>query len=195
MDRGRANGPGQARVSYWVTVPMLFFNFVAFQAGWFACVMGAGRDWPYLGPAVVLVLVLVHLTLTPRPTAELRLLILLAVMGTFLDSLLAASGFVTYRGGYGLNWLAPAWITALWVNFATTLHFALRWLADRLWLAGVFGALAGPLAYYAGSGLGAAELPRGGLSLLALAIVWGAAVPFSMALSKRPAFAQDPNPT
>ncbi len=174
---------------------MLLFNFVAFQTGWFACVVGAGRNWPYLGPAVVLVLALVHLRLSPRPTAELRLLISLAIMGTVLDSLLAASGLVSYRGGYGLNWLAPAWITALWVNFATTLHFALRWLADRLWLAGIFGAMAGPLAYYAASSLGAAELPEGGLSLLALAMVWGAAVPFSMALSKRPAFRQDPLPT
>jgi hypothetical protein len=116
-------------------------------------------------------------------------------MGTFLDSLLALSGLVSYRGGYSLNWLAPAWITALWVNFATTLHFALRWLADRPWLAAVLGAIAGPLAYYAAAGLGAAELPHGGLSLVALAIVWGVAVPFSMALSKMAPFRQEPTST
>lgn len=174
---------------------MILFNFVAFQAGWFACVGGAGRDWPYLGPAVVSVLVSVHLLLSPRPNPEFRLLIFLAFMGTFLDSLLAASGLVSYRGGYGLNWLAPAWITALWANFATTLHFALRWAADRLSLAGFLGALAGPMAYYAAAGLGAVELPHGGLSLLTLAIIWGVAVPFSLALSKRPPFQQEPTLT
>lgn len=172
---------------------MLVYNLVAFQVGWLACVLGAGQGWPYLGPAVVLVLVTVHLALCPHPSQELRLLILIAFMGTILDSLLATSGLVIYRCGYGLTWLAPAWITALWVNFGTTLHFALRWLADRLMWAAILGAVAGPAAYYGASDLGAAELPAGGWSLFALAMVWGVAVPLSMVLSKQRPFRQAPN--
>ncbi len=39
----------------------LMLNFVAFQLGWFACVLGAANALPWLGPVVVATVVSLHL--------------------------------------------------------------------------------------------------------------------------------------
>jgi hypothetical protein len=55
----------------------------------------------------------------------------------------AASGLLAYEGGYGIGWIAPAWITGMWLNFGTTIHASLAWLSDRYLVAAVLGAIGG----------------------------------------------------
>ena len=83
--------------------------------------------------------------------------------------------------GSPFSWLAPPWIVALWLQFATSRETLLASLRDRPWIAAVVGAVGGPLAYGAGVRLGAASFPAGEttLSLLALAVVWGIVLPWA----------------
>jgi hypothetical protein len=69
---------------------------------------------------------------------------------------------------------------------AATLRGALSWLSGRHLLAGLLGVVAGPLAYVAGEGLGAATFgaPRW-LSMLSLAVEWGLATPLIVFLAHR----------
>ena len=161
----------------------LTINYLAFQAGWFACVLGAAKGYPMLGPIVVLVAVVWHLFHAQRPAKELTLLIFCALIGLVFDSLLLATGWVKFTNGMLLQNLAPYWMVALWIVFATSLNQSMAWLRGRPLLAAVFGAVGGPLSYLAGAKLGAMTLVSTMPALLALAVGWGLIMPILINLS------------
>ena len=90
---------------------------------------------------------------------------------------LVASGWVSYPSGQWHAALAPYWIVAMWIGFATTLNVSLGWLKGRYWLATLFGAAGGPLAYLAGAKLGGITLVSSDAAPLALALGWAAIMP------------------
>jgi hypothetical protein len=152
-------------------------NASAFYIGWFACVLGAAQGYPLLGPLIGAVLLAWHLLLTPTVMREVQLLLTAGIAGSLLDTLMMWGGIYTFVGSV-TSWVCPLWITVLWMIFATTLHSSLSWLRDRYVLAACFGALGGPLSYYAGARLGAVILPPDPRpSLLILAAAWGVALP------------------
>ena len=164
----RARGP--------ISTPLLLANFASFQVGWFACVLGASRGWDWAGPIAVLVLAGAWLLVAPRPRALALVTVLAGIVGLAWDSALALLGLIRYRPA---PWspLAPPWILALWVLFATTLHLSLRWLRGRRWQASLLGALAAPLAYLGGARLGALQLPQLWPALLAQGAGWALILP------------------
>lgn len=163
----------------------LALNFIAFQLGWFACVLGAANGLPWLGPIVVLAAVGLHLARALRPLPELRLVVYAMLLGLGVDSLLLATGWLSYPSGMWLPGLAPYWIVAMWGLFATTLNLSLGWLRGRPLLAAVTGAVGGPLSYLAGQKLGGIELLAPGPALIALAVAWGVAMPLLAGLAAR----------
>jgi len=154
-----------------------FTNFVLFQVAWFACVLGGAHETPWIGPAVVAGVVAYHLSRAPNPKAEFSLLALVAGINTTFDSALAATGWLSYPSGQWHPLLAPYWIVALWVAFATTLNVSLSWLKGRLLLALAFGAVGGPLAYFAGAQMGGVTFHEPALALTALAFGWATITP------------------
>jgi hypothetical protein len=160
-------------------------NLVAFQVGWFACVLGGAHDLPWAGVATVVALVFLHIATAPRPAAKLRLIVMAAALGAVWDSALVWLGWISFASGSLIAGTAPVWIVALWALFATTLNVSLRALQDRPLLAAALGAIAGPLAYYAGIKLGAVELLHPYAALAALAVGWAAFTPLLLRLAKR----------
>ena len=162
-----------------------FLNFLAFQACWFATVLGAANGAPWLGPAMILAVVALHLRFSRRPGAEARLLASAILLGLVADSLLLATGWIAYPNGFWLPGLAPYWIIALWALFATTFNVSMRWLRGRPLLAALFGAVGGPLSYLAGARLDAMTFVETIPAVAALAIGWGLAMPALMRLAER----------
>ena len=160
-------------------------NFLVFQAGWFATVLGAAHGAPWLGLAAVSVAVALHLRFTRRPGGEAWLLASAVLLGLVADSLLLATGWIAYPNGGWVPGLAPYWIVALWALFATTLNVSMRWMHGKPWLALVFGAVGGPLSYLAGARLGAMTFNDAFPAIIALAIGWGLAMPLLMRLARR----------
>ncbi len=159
------------------------FDAVLVQLGWWACVLAAARGYSLLGPAVVAALIFLQtwgLPNTERRQAWRNILVLGAA-GTAIDSLQGGFGVLGFRGAAG-GWLAPLWITALWCQFATALP-ALAPLRSRPVVAGLFGAVGGPLAYAGGARLGAASLhPEPWISMLIIGMIWAAALPAMLRL-------------
>ncbi len=154
-----------------------FINIASFYLGWFACLLGATQNMPRLGALVITALLVLHLVLTANRSQELRFILVTGLLGTCLDSLLMLSGLYTFTN-HTLSLLCPVWLTALWMGFASTLNHSMRWLHGRYGLASFFGAVSGPLSYYAGARLGALTfVPAAGVTLTALAIVWSLVVP------------------
>jgi hypothetical protein len=163
----------------------LVVNFVAFQLGWFACVLGAANGLPWAGPLVVLGVVALHLARALRPLPELRLVGLAMALGLVVDSLLLATGWLSYPAGLWLPGMAPYWIVAMWALFATTLNVSMGWLRGRPLLAVLMGAIGGPLSYLAGEKLGGIELTAPVAALSALAFAWAVAMPLLMKAAER----------
>ena len=160
-------------------------NLIAFQIGWFACVLGGANAWPWAGTLIAAVLIVFHLSQVARPQPEFYLVLIVAVIGLILDSALIILGFTEYPSGQPYPLIAPHWLIAMWMLFATTLNVSMSWLQGRWWLAIVLGAIGGPLAYYAGYKLGAVAFPLSLQSgIIALAIVWAIAMPLLMLVAR-----------
>lgn len=159
-------------------------NFVAFQIGWFACVLGGAHHWPWLGTAVSAGVIAWHCRRARAPGRELKLVLLSGLVGLVLDSSLVSLGLIRYVSGTLIEGLVPHWIVAMWMIFATTLNVTFRWLKRRWLLAAVLGAAAGPLAYFGGARLGAAEfVGNTPTALAAIAVVWSIGMPLLLWLS------------
>ena len=159
-------------------------NFIAFQLGWFACVLGAAHGLAWAGTGLALAVVAWHLSRASAPRAELMLILTAAGIGALWDSALAAVGWIRYPSGVLIEGAAPHWIVALWMLFATTLNLSLGWLKRSMPLAAVFGALGGPLAYLGGAGLGALEMVERHQALAALALGWAAFTPLLLQVAR-----------
>jgi hypothetical protein len=164
----------------------VFVNCSLYQLGWFACVFGAGMDRVGFGIACALTLTVCHLWLSGGTLRQLTLMAAAGVIGLTIDTLQLWWGVFHFPHGVIVPWLAPLWVGMLWIQFATILPFALRWLSRRYWLSAVLGLLGGPLAYYAGEKAGAVEFlsPRL-MHFGVLGVVWSVAFPSLIWISDR----------
>ena len=160
-------------------------NFVLFQAGWFACVLGAAYGWPWIGTVAVAAIIAWHLCSAVQPAQEAKLIVLALLIGAFWDSVLVTLGWIAYPVGTLVAGTAPHWILALWALFAIALNVSMRWLKQRLWLAVLLGAVCGPLSYWAAVRLGAVQFVEPVRIVIAIAMGWGIIMPLLMLLSRR----------
>jgi hypothetical protein len=163
-----------------------FPNFLLFQLGWLGVAFSAAADLPWIATAVALLVLGLNLAFCARPSEEAKLALGAGALGLILDSLLTAAGLLRFESGQWVGWLAPHWIVALWLMFATLLNSSLDWLKGRYVLAALLGAAAGPVAYWGGARLGALSLAAPSwTSLTAVALVWLIAMPALLRLANR----------
>lgn len=164
----------------------LVVNIALFQAAWFASVIGAAKGIYWAGPLAAGVAAAVRLAQAEDLRKESLLLLSCGILGFAADTALVALGlFLPVRGSFPAPW-SPPWMVSMWVNFGTTLNVSLTFLKDRPALSALFGALGGPLAYYAGARLGAASIPEPAWAgLAAVGVAWCIAMPALAGLAKR----------
>lgn len=165
---------------------LLLQNFILFQLGWFACVLGgASREYMWAGTVAAAIIVAVHLVRATNLRSEALLVLLTAAIGTAWDSGLMAAGLFIFNSGIVVSGLIPVWMIAMWVIFATTLNVSMTWMKGRYLLAALFGAIGGPVAYYAGHRLGAVDFNNTLMTMTAVAIGWSVIMPTLMLLTTR----------
>ncbi len=152
-------------------------NVVAFEIGWFACVLGAARGRPMLGLAVAAAVIAIHLWLVAERAREALLIGAAIALGAIWDTSMAHLGWIAYAAASPWSGFAPLWILALWALFATTLDVSMRRLQTRPLLAAVFGLIGGPLSYLGAARLGACELVERGSALAAQGVGWAVITP------------------
>jgi len=160
-------------------------NFILFQIGWFACVVGSAYSFPWQGTVVAIMIVVFHIFKSRNPFLEFSLVFCAILIGAAWDSLLVWMQLLTYTSGMWSPVIAPYWIIALWALFATTLNVSLRWMKGRWLIAAIAGAIAGPLAYYGGFKLGAVNFIDMDYALLLLGIGWALFTPILFLLAQR----------
>ena len=153
-----------------------FYNIVAYQVAWFACVLSAAAGMPWIGAAAALTVVATHLSFIDRRAADLQLIGAAVVVGLIVDTVLLRSGELRFVSDTWPEGFAPYWMLSLWAAFATTLNHSLRWVVHRPMVATLLGAIGGPLAYLAGAKLGALQLASLQTALPLLGVAWGIAM-------------------
>ena len=162
----------------------LLLNYVLYQIGWFACVLGVAWGYQGLGVCIALSLVGIHIYLATDRFLQLKLCLTAAAVGLTADAGQMWAGVFTFPKGTVVDWLPPPAITVLWLQFGTTLPYCMRWLSQRYAVCACFGLLGAPLAFFAGERLGAVEFmaPRW-MHFAMLGLVWAIAVPLLVYVS------------
>lgn len=161
-------------------------NGLLFQLGWFIAVLAAARGQALLATLAPLGVVSVHLLQVPDRAAALKLIAAAALMGFIGETILVAIGFSQFAAPLPLATVAPAWVVALWMAFATLPNLALRWFREHLALVAVLGAVFGPLTYHGGAQLGAGRVGEPfWLIMGAVGLMWAIAAPLLLWLAKR----------
>ncbi|HQV46535.1 MAG TPA: DUF2878 domain-containing protein, partial [Nitrospira sp.] len=102
-------------------------NAVVFQLGWWIAVLGTGWAYHWMGPLLVACLVCVNVCSSADRRATARIVIVVGLFGTLLDSALSFAGLLLFVENPFAPWLCPPWLIALWCLLATTLNGSLRW--------------------------------------------------------------------
>jgi hypothetical protein len=124
---------------------------IGYQLVWFAAVIGAEHGLPWPGLVGMLIYASIQIGLTGQLKTHLSLMATAIVMGCVVDGGLAWSGLAHYRAPWPSPSFAPLWIVSLWATFSLTFTISLAYLQKRLWVAVLFGAIGGPVAYLSAS--------------------------------------------
>ena len=163
----------------------ILLNAVVFKIAWLSTIFGGANGLPLLGPLAVMAAVGIHLWRAPEPTRELTLVIMTGAIGFSCDSGMGAAGWLSYSSGTFVAGLAPYWILAMWMLFATTLNVTFRWLHNRTGLAAMMGAVFGPLSYFAGSAAGAVNIIEPAIVFTVLSVSWAILLPGLLQLARQ----------
>lgn len=163
----------------------VIINYVLYEIAWFASVLGAANNMPWLGVQVIAAILIWHLINANSAGSEIILLIITLSIGGLFDQMLLSTGLISYEAhGWGNN-IVPAWILTVWAGFVTLLNVGLRWMRGKMLVAVIFGAIGGPLAYTAAAALGAVHLNNGFLSLIVLSVGWSILTPLLFKLAEK----------
>lgn len=164
----------------------LIRNFLLFQAGWFACVLGGAYALPLLGSLIALAIIALHLWFATDAMAELKLLLLALSFGLVFESLLVNFQLARYSNGILFPGLAPYWMILMWPLFASTLNLSMAWMKNLApFMIALLGAILAPLAYFAGARMQAVVFDDVFLSLSMIAIGWAILLPLLVLTANR----------
>lgn len=172
------------------------YNFAAFQAGWFAGVLGAARGHELLGIAGIALVIAVHLFVARDREGESLFLLSTLPVGLVVDQILHGTGAVVGVGDLLPASIAPLWLLAMWPLFGTLFNEVMSWMRGRYLAAIAFGVVGAPLSYLAGVKFGAVRVHENAWFWLVLvALTWGTAMPAILALQARLTPRPRPPPT
>ena len=151
------------------------FNLTLFKAGWVAVVFFAAANLPAAGALAALGVVALHLWRSPVRRAELILVGVSALIGFTWESFLVLAGVLQYGTGSAVPGVAPIWIVAMWMLFATTLNVGMRWLRKS----------GGPMSFLAGQSAGAVTLTDPVYSVIIIGLGWALLLPALVNVASR----------
>lgn len=133
---------------------------LAFNAYWFAAVLGQNSMLPFLVLALIGAVLLDRGVLFATP--------LFTLIGVAGDSVLTHLQVLNFDTSY-----MPLWLGFLWAGFGTYIWLVRDWLMEKpLWLLAIVGAVGGAGSYLGGERLGAVEFS---MTLVNTALVLAAA--------------------
>lgn len=150
-------------------------NFILYQSGWFALVLGAANDLLVPGALFAIATVAIHIAISKERVREIKIALVTTLIGAVAESIFR--GFDVFQVIDGDLWppLAPPWLLIMWTSFAMTFHGCMSWILKRHRLALLLGVIFGPIAYWSGGRLGAVTIEMTPRNIILLAATFGPA--------------------
>ena len=163
----------------------LVVNFIGFQVGWFACVLGAANDKELLGMIIALGVIIYHVVTQGNSRKEIKLVLVAVPIGLLWETWVLNLDILSYPSHPELLFWPPSWLIMMWALFATTINLSMGWLKGRWALSVLMGAVFGPLAFIGGEKLGAVVFLDSTLSIITLSVGWGLLMPLLLWIAER----------
>jgi len=163
----------------------LLVNFIGFQVGWFACVLGAAKDKELLGMIIALGVIICHVATQGDSRKELKLVLIASAIGLIWETWVLNLDILRYPSHPEALFWPPTWLIMMWALFATTINLSMAWLKGRWVLSVLMGAVFGPLAFIGGERLGAVVFLDSTLSIITLSVGWGLLMPLILWIAER----------
>ena len=163
----------------------LLVNFIGFQVGWFACVLGAANNKELLGMIIALGVIIYHVVTQGDSRKELKLVLVAIAIGLLWETWVLNLDILRYPSHSELLFWPPSWLIMMWALFATTINLSMGWLKGRWALSVLMGAVFGPLAFIGGEKLGAVVFLDSTLSIITLSVGWGLLMPLLLWIAER----------
>lgn len=142
----------------------MLINMLGFNLVWFGLVY-----WGNCFIPIAIFLICVHLIKLSHFKYEMRLVLLVTVLGSSIDNILT----FLYVFQFDNTHFTPLWLVVLWASFACTLCHSLRFLDNSRVMQLLIGGLVSPLSYIAGHKLGAVNFSYSMVMTYSLlAVIW-----------------------
>lgn len=138
-------------------------NAAIFQVGWFLSVVYGN----VIAALVFTVAIVVYSVFYLKARSEIVLIASIIGLGYAGDTLLGSLGILVYPSGLVFP---PFWMVTLWLLFAMTLPWSLRWIVERRFWFVLFSTIGGPLSYFIGVNLSAVQFGSESAFVLGLVV-------------------------
>lgn len=153
-------------------------NYILFQGGWFACVLGGSQIALFTTVAILLI----HFIWIAQWRKEREIIVICLLLGCAIDSFLGNLNILQFHPE---SRLLPLWLACLWVLFGTTLRHSLDWTRTHKLAGALLGGIGGPASYFAGAKLTEVSLAQPQWQTLGiLALIWALLVPLLQSFSE-----------
>ena len=163
----------------------IVINFILFDIGWMICVISGANQLGMVALITVFVFMMYHFYVIPDKLTEFKFIAIAAILGTLVDSINLYLGILNHLDPNQIP-IAPLWLIALWILFASTIRHSFSWLNHKPLMAAISGAIFGPLAYYSGYKLGALNLASDNIaySIISISVIWAILTPGLFLISR-----------
>lgn len=142
----------------------MLINMLGFNIAWFGLIFLGNHFVP-----IALLMLLAHLKWCITNKSELKLILIITLIGVCIDSLFQLTNVFIFASDTHI----PLWLIFVWSGFATTLNHSLAFLANHKSLQILAGLVVAPLSYRSGEVFGAVEFGASYLTThLILGITW-----------------------
>lgn len=150
-----------------------FFHFICYYTAWFLSILFAKNNLFWGGPLVVSVITLVQALVLYKKTPRfiLPFTIILTATGFLIDTCLIYTNQMNLLANPFAPFSSP-WMIGLWVNFSIIFYDTCHNYFKHSIILAILSLFGFPLAYFAGTKLGAATLPQGYITLLYIGLTW-----------------------
>jgi hypothetical protein len=143
---------------------IILINLIGFNLAWFGLVYWGNIFIPFS-----ILLLIAHIHFISQVRGELTLILLITVIGVFVDSSLVYFNVFIFSHSDNI----PIWLMMLWACFAATICHSLHFLADFKIGQVLVGMIFAPLSYIAGYKLQAVDFGQSLTSTyLLLSVIW-----------------------
>ena len=144
----------------------MLVNMLGFNLIWFGLVY-----WGNYFTPIALILMVIHLTKISTIKYEKRLVLMVTIIGSSVDSILTYLHIFEFENTH----FTPIWLIVMWSCFACTLCHSLRFLVGSKIKQVLIGGLVSPLSYLAGNKIGAVNFTLStSVTYCLLALIWAA---------------------